>query len=147
MSGSGVDSDDVIGISREGALEESIIWFVPDDAQFGERIADTAAFDDFSNELWIVAEHISVFLENRRTRPSLDQSGSDKLKNERGDVVPVRESGQLEDAGIKDDSQDKAWPDATSARVASIPGMRSLLARSWFYCGLLDALEQALVRV
>ena len=95
MSGSGVDSDDVIGISRKGALEESIIWFVPDDAQFGEGIADTAAFDDFSNERWIVAEHISVFLENRRTRPSLDQSGSDKLKNERGDVVPVRESGQL----------------------------------------------------
>jgi hypothetical protein len=68
---------------------------VPDDAQFGEGIADTAAFDDFSNELWIVAEHISVFLENRRTRPSLDQSGSDKVKNERGDIVPVRESGQL----------------------------------------------------
>ena len=95
MSASGVHSDDVVGVSRKGALEESIIWFVPDDAQFGERIADTAAFDDFSNELWIVAEHISVFLENRRTRPSLDQSGSDKLKNERGDVVPVRESGQL----------------------------------------------------
>ena len=95
MSASGVHSDDVVGVSRKGALEESIIWFVPDDTQFDEGIADTAAFDDFSNELWIVAEHISVFLENRRTRPSLDQSGSDKLKNERGDVVPVRESGQL----------------------------------------------------
>jgi hypothetical protein len=66
MSASGVHSDDVVGVSRKGALEESIIWFVPDDAQFGEGIADTAAFDDFSNELWIVAEHISVFLENRR---------------------------------------------------------------------------------
>ena len=95
MSASGVHSDDVVGVSRKGTLEESIIWFVPDDAQFSERIADTAAFDDFSNELWIVAEHISVFLEHRRTRPNRDQSGSDKLKNERGDVVPVRESGQL----------------------------------------------------
>jgi hypothetical protein len=72
MSKSGVDSDDVIGVSRKGALQASVIWFVPDDAQLGERIADTAAFDDFSNELWIVAEDVSVFFKNRRTRPSLD---------------------------------------------------------------------------
>jgi len=45
---------------------------VPDDAQLGERMADTAAFDDFSNELWIVAEDVSVFFKNRKTRPSLD---------------------------------------------------------------------------
>ena len=95
MSGSGVDSDDVVGVSGKGALQESVIWFVPDDAQLGERIADTAAFDNFSNEIWIVAEHICVFLENRGTRPSLDQSGSDKLKNERGDVVSRRESSQF----------------------------------------------------
>ena len=80
MPGSGVHSDDVVGVSRKGALEESIIWFVPDDAQLGERIADAAAFDDLSNETWIVAEHVSVFFKNRRARPSLDQSGSDKLK-------------------------------------------------------------------
>jgi hypothetical protein len=72
MSRSGVDSDDVVGVSRKSALQESVIWFVPDDAQLGERIADTAAFDDFSNELWIVAEDVSVFFKNRRTRPSLD---------------------------------------------------------------------------
>jgi hypothetical protein len=147
MSGSGVDSDDVVGVYCKGALQESVIWFVPDDAQLGERIADTAAFDDFSNEIWIVAEHIAVFLENRRTRPSLDQSGSDKLKNERGDVVSRRESSQFQDAGIKNDSQDKAWRDATSARVASIPRMRPLLARSWSCCGLLGALERAPARV
>jgi len=69
MAGSPIDGDDVVGVSRKGALEESIIWFVPDDAQFGEGIADTAAFDDFSNERWIVAEHISVFLENCRNSP------------------------------------------------------------------------------
>ena len=72
MSASRVDGDDVVGVSRKSALQESIIWFVPDDAELGERIADTAAFDDFSNEIWIVAEDISVFLENRGTRPSLD---------------------------------------------------------------------------
>jgi len=72
MSGSRVDGDDVVGVSRKGALEESIIWFVPDDAQFSEGIADTATFDDFGNEIWIVAEHVSVFFKNRRTCPSLD---------------------------------------------------------------------------
>ena len=68
MSGSGVDCDDIVGVSRKGALEESIIWFVPDDAQLGKRIADTAAFDDFSNEIRIVAEHVSVLFKYRRTR-------------------------------------------------------------------------------
>jgi hypothetical protein len=72
MPGSGVDSDDVVGVSRKSALEESIIWFVSDDAQLGKRIAHTAAFDDFGNEIWIVAEHVSVFLKNCRTSPSLD---------------------------------------------------------------------------
>ena len=147
MSPSRVHSNDAVGVSRKSALEESVIWFVPDDAQFGERIADAAAFDDFSNEIWVIAEDISVFLENRRTRPSLNQSGPDKLKNERRDVVPRRESSQLQDAGVKDDSQDKAWRDATSARVASIPQMRSLLARSWFCCGSPGALERAPVTV
>ena len=72
MAGSPIDGDDVVGVSRKGTLEESIIWFVPDNPQLGERIADTAAFDDFSNEIWIVAEHVAVFLKNRRTSPSLD---------------------------------------------------------------------------
>ena len=45
---------------------------MPDDAQLGEGIADTAAFDDFGNEIWIAAEHVCVFFKNRRTRPSLD---------------------------------------------------------------------------
>jgi hypothetical protein len=57
MSGSSVHGDDVVGVSRKGALKEPIIWFVSDDTQLGERIADTAAFDDLSNEIRIVAEH------------------------------------------------------------------------------------------
>ena len=72
MPRSRVDSDNVIGVSRKGALEESIIRFVPDDAQLREGIADTAAFNDFGNEIWIVAEHACVFFKNRRTGPNLD---------------------------------------------------------------------------
>jgi hypothetical protein len=119
---------------------------MPDDAQRGKGIADTTAFDDFGNEIWILAEHISVLLEDRRTRPSFDQTGSDKLKNKRGDVVPRRESSQLQDARIKDDSQDKAWRDATPARVASIPRTRSPRSHSSIFCGLLGEPEQAPAR-
>jgi len=50
MSGSRVDGDDVVGVSRKGTLEESIIWFVPDNPQLGERIANTTASDDFSKK-------------------------------------------------------------------------------------------------
>lgn len=72
MPGSRVDGNDIVGVSRKSALEESVIRFVPDDPQLGKGIADTAAFDDFSNKIWIVAEHVSVFFKNGRTRPSLD---------------------------------------------------------------------------
>jgi len=39
MSASSIDCDEVIGSSCKSAFQETIVWFVPDDPQLGDRMA------------------------------------------------------------------------------------------------------------
>jgi hypothetical protein len=75
VSWSGVQSDDELRACGQGAFQETIVRLVPDDAQFGQRIADEKAIDDLNDEFRMIAQYIRVLLEDRRTDPRLNQVG------------------------------------------------------------------------
>lgn len=107
---------DVIRVNSKGAFQEPVVRFVPDNAQFGQRMTYPTTLHDFSHKFRLVTEHVGVFLKDCRARPSLDQTRPSEFKYERRCVVPGGKRGQLQDARIKDDSQDTVWRDATRAR-------------------------------
>jgi hypothetical protein len=136
VSWSGVHRDDELRACRQGAFEEAIVRLVPDDAQFGQRIADEKAINDLNDEFRMIAQYIRVLLEDRRTDSRLNQVGVCEFKNQRGRVVLGWERGELQNARVKNDSQGMAWRVAVRARVAWLrrtqpPRLRSSLCRGF----------------
>jgi len=117
----GIHCDDEVSADRQRAFQKPIVWFVANDAEFGQRMADTAAFDKFSDEIWLVTQHVSVLLKDGGTGPCFDEAAARELKDECGRVVLARKRGELQNAGIKNDSQGTAWRDVMPARVAYLP--------------------------
>src|SRR2546427_171341 len=68
----------------------------------------------------------SILLNHGRAGPSLDQSCAREFENESRRIVLAGEVGELEDTGIKNDSQGRAWHDAERARAASFRQMQGL---------------------
>jgi len=77
---SGVHRDDELGACRQRAFQKAVVGLVPDDAQFGQRVADGKALDDLRDELRMVAQDVRVLLEDRRTDPRLNQAGARKVR-------------------------------------------------------------------
>ena len=50
VPGSSVHRDDEFGVCGKRAFQKTVIWFVPDDTELGQRIADWEALDNFSDE-------------------------------------------------------------------------------------------------
>ena len=115
---SGVHRDDELRACRQRAFQKAVVGLVPDDAQFGQRIADEEALDNLSDELRVVAQDIRVLLEDRRTDPRLNQVGACEFKDERGRVVLAREGGELQNAGSK--TTRKVGPGASQSPRASL---------------------------
>jgi hypothetical protein len=118
VPGSRVHRDDELRAYRRSAFQEAIVGLVPNDAQIGQRIADVKTFDNLSDEFRMVAQYVRVFLEDRRTDPRLNQGGVCEFKDESGRVVLPRKRSELQNAGVKNDSQGMAWRVAVPARVA-----------------------------
>src|SRR5437879_3240329 len=86
---------------RRSGKQESVVQFVPDDTELGQRIADGKALDDFSDELWVVPQDVRVLFQHGRTGPRLNQAGARKFVDERRRVVLRRECRELQNAGVK----------------------------------------------
>lgn len=126
----GVDGDDEISAGRERALQKTIVWFVANDAEFRQRMAQAAGLSDFSNKFGMITQYVRIFFQHRGTCPQLNQARARQLENERRCVVFARERRELENAGVKNDSQGKAWHDAMPGHVAWFQRTRRPLARS-----------------
>jgi hypothetical protein len=106
VSGGCIHRDDELGVRRQGALEETVIWLVANDAQLGQWIADEDELDELGNEVRLVAQDVRGFFKCRWTGPCLNKR------------VPARRSvptsccrkgtWRAQNAGIKDDSQGRA---------------------------------------
>ena len=136
VPGRRVYRDDKLGACRQRAFEKTVVGFVPDDTELGERLTDGEALDNVSDEFRVVTKNVCVLLEDRRTDPRLNQAGARKFEDERRRVVLGRESRELQNAGVKDDSQGRAWRVAAPARVAWLrrtqpPRLRSLSCRGF----------------
>ena len=118
------------GARGEGAFQKTVVWLVTDDAQFGQRVTHSAALDDFSDEFRLVTQYVRIFLENSGADPRLNQAGPRQLKDECGRVVLAGKRGELQNAGVKNDSQDTAWRDAEPAHVVWLRRTEPHLVRS-----------------
>ena len=88
VPGCRVHSNDEFRVRRKRALQETVVRFVPDDTELGQRIAHGKALDDLRDEFRVVAEDVRVLFEDGRTDPRLDQTGVRELVDEcRGVVV------------------------------------------------------------
>jgi hypothetical protein len=56
----------------ERTFQEAIIRLVTDDLQFGERMTEATAFENFGHEIWLITQHICIFLKNRGTGPNFN---------------------------------------------------------------------------
>jgi len=73
MTGSSIHRDDQLRVCGKGALEKTVVGFVPDDTELGQRIAHREALDNFSDELWMIAEDVRVLLQDGGADPSVDK--------------------------------------------------------------------------
>jgi hypothetical protein len=104
-----VHGDDEFRFRCERVFQEPVVRFVPDDTELGQRIADWEALDDFSDEFGMIAEDVRLLFEDGRADPRLEQTRTYELVDERRRVVVGREGRELQNAGVKDDSQGRAW--------------------------------------
>ena len=79
MPWSGVDRDEEISVRDKRAFQKTIVWFVADDTEFGQRIADAAASDNLSDEIWLVSQHVRVLLKDGGTDPCFPLCVSSKM--------------------------------------------------------------------
>ena len=77
------------------AFDKTIIWFVPDDTELGQRIADRKALDNFSDEFSMIAEDVCVLFQDGGADPRLCQTCARELVDECGRVVVGRQLGTL----------------------------------------------------
>jgi hypothetical protein len=101
------------------------------------------ALDNFNNELWMIAEDVRVIFQDRWADPRIDQTGACELVDERRGVVLGREGRELQNAGVKDDSEGKVWLVATPVRVARFRRTQPPRLRSCFSRGSGSALAPA----
>ena len=59
----------------------------------------------------MIREDVRVLLEDGGAGPRLEQSSLDELEDQRGCVVLALESGELQNAGVKNDFQGRARRD------------------------------------
>ena len=104
---------------------------MPDDAEFGQGIAHREALDDFSDEFRVIAENVRVLFQDGRSNPRLNETGSRELVDQCRGVVLEREGRELQNAGVKDDSQGRAWRAAAPVRVVSFRRTQPPRLRSW----------------
>ena len=72
VSGCRVHGHDEFRVCGKRALEKTVVGFVPDDTELSQRIAHLEALDNFSDELWMIAEDVRVLFQDGRTDPRLD---------------------------------------------------------------------------
>ena len=82
VSGCRVHGHDEFRVCGKRAFEKTVVGFVPDNTELGQRIAHREALDDFSDEFRVVAEDVRVLFEDGRTDPRLDQTGVRELVDE-----------------------------------------------------------------
>ncbi len=64
-----VHRDDERGVGSECAFQKSVVSFVSDDTELGQRIADREALDNLGDEFRMVGQDISVLFQDSRTDP------------------------------------------------------------------------------
>jgi hypothetical protein len=82
VAGSSIHCDNEFRVRGKRALEKTVVGFVPDDTELGQRIAHREALDNFSDELWMIAEDVRVLFQDRRCCPCLNQTGARELVDE-----------------------------------------------------------------
>jgi hypothetical protein len=70
VTGSSIHRDDELRVRGKRAFEKTIIWFVADDTELGQRIAHREALDDFNDEFGVIAEDVRVLFEDGRADPA-----------------------------------------------------------------------------
>jgi len=63
-------------------------------------MAHVTAFDDFGDELWVVAQHIRILFQHGGANSCLDQAATRELKNEGGRVVLAWKRRELQNASV-----------------------------------------------
>jgi hypothetical protein len=88
------------------------------DTELGQWIADGEALDSLSDEFRVVAQDVCVLFEYGRTDPRLDEASARGFVDERRCVALGWERRELQNGGVKDDSQGRAWRVEEPVRVA-----------------------------
>jgi hypothetical protein len=108
VPGCRVHRDDELRVCAKRALEKTVVGFVPDDTELGQRIAHREALDNYSDELWMIAEDVRVLFQDGWADSGLDQTGAREFVEQCRGVVLGREGRGLQNAGVKDDLQGRA---------------------------------------
>jgi hypothetical protein len=88
VPGRRIHRHDEFRVCGKRALEKTVVGFVPNDTELGQRIADREVLDDFSDKFRVIPEDVRVLLEDRRADPRFDQTCARELVDEgRGVIV------------------------------------------------------------
>src|SRR5438552_10479152 len=147
MSASSVYRDDVVCARGQCGFQKPIVRLVPDDAEFSQWMAEATDIHNLSDEIGPVTKHVGIFLKYGGTCPCLNQGGARQFEDQGRRVVLSWKRGEFQDAGVKNDSQGRAWRDAMPANVAWLRRTRPLPVRSWSCRGFRDARAPARERV
>src|ERR1039458_6985133 len=126
----GVDRDEKIRRNRERALDEPVVRLVTDAVQFGQRIAHFKSLVDEREQFRVGCEDGGVFIKHCGRRPTFRQPGPTEFHNQCGGIVRSGKSGELQDAGVKNELQGKVWPGARKFRGGCPRRKRWLASRS-----------------
>jgi hypothetical protein len=95
VPGCRVHRDDELRVRCKRALEKTVVRFVPDDTELGQWIAHREVLDNFSDELWMIAEDVRLLFQDGWADPSLDKTAAREFVDQCRGVVVGREGREL----------------------------------------------------
>ncbi len=118
VPGCRVHRDDEFRVCGKRAFEKTVVGFVPDDTELGQRITHREARNDFGDEFWVVAEDIRVLFQDCGTYPRLNEIGACELVDDRRGVVLGRGGREFQNAVSR--TTRKVGPGAPKRPCASL---------------------------
>lgn len=135
VAGGGVDGEKVVGLAGQRAFEDSVVRLVSDGGRREQRQAEREVPLDFFEQQRRIAQDTLVLRQHLGGDVRVEQVAQAQLDDHRGLVGRIRQRGELQHAGIKDDSQDKAAPRARRVCDVYVPQTRPPASLSWIVLG------------